>query len=218
MDYFFTNLYNLLTKGSLFINEQLNKKPEESKETLSFTIFLGMLIGAFHGISFLLVFSIFGNISSVGLFIIVLLTACLSVGIAFSKSALFHYLISLYGKENSPIKSREILKVYFLSGYPFFLLPAIAIICSVIKAPGIFIILYITVFIWSMKVKYKIFKERLKIHKYLFRITYAIPLLVQFTVVILVVLIAVISNLFILKGIIINIVKSISVAIKAITG
>jgi hypothetical protein len=103
----------------------------------------------------------------------------LYLAIIFSKSALFYYLTGLANSNERPYSAREILKLNLLSGYAFFMLPACALIARFFESFSLFAFMYLVLLIWASTNKYKLYKKRLKLPPFLFKMSYFIPIISQ---------------------------------------
>jgi hypothetical protein len=207
---------NLLTAGRSFILEKVNNDKE--KDILSFSILIGFIIGAFHVISFSLAITDNNISSKIALAFIAILGSALYTSLVFAKSSFFYYLLGMYKEKESLIGAGKIFKINLLSSYPFLLLPAFALIARSIDNFALFILLYIITLIWCSAIKYKLFKSVLKINNYFFKVTYIIPAIIQFSVIISLIAIVLLGNILIIKSFIENIVKNILAALKLISG
>lgn len=213
MENFFYNLHSLLINGKNFITRSVNDT--ENKNILSFSVFTSFLIGAFHVFALLTVFK--GTVTSTAAVLFFMVAgAVLYTAVIFAKSALFYYLTGLYKKDEKPVRARSVLKVFTMTGYAFYLLPAAGLLSSLLNSTGFFIFFYLLLASWVTVARYRALKNVLKTHEFIFKLTYAIPVLAQIMLVIAIIAFAALSNLFIIKTLIQSIVKTVMSLLSAV--
>lgn len=215
MNNFFSNLVGLIFHGRKFTIHQIEN---EDNDLLSFSLFMAFIIGAFHVIGIALVADVKFLSTPFTFAISIFIAGIVYTGIVFAKSALYYFLTGLYNKEERPMSGRNILKISFLSSYPFLLLPGAGIIAGFFKSAGLFIFIYFVLYIWACVVKYKSFKSVIKIHAYLFRLSYFIPAIVQFTVVSVLVAVAFITNFILIRSLVDTVAKSLASVLSMFGG
>lgn len=216
MNKFFTNLTNLLTLGRIFILQKI--RDDKEKNILSFSLLIGFIIGSFHIISFTLAIKDVNISSNIALVFFSILGSIFYTALIFAKSSFFYFLLGMYKEKENFLSPRQIFKINLLSSYPFFLLPAFALIARSMDNFPLFILLYLFTLISCSAIKYKLYKSILKINKYFFKITYIIPVIVQFTVIISLVAIVLVGNILVIKSLIENVIKNVLGLLKLISG
>ncbi len=208
MEKFYYNLYSLISNGKKFIVSSTNEDKADAN-ILSFSIFTGFLAGAFHVFAVLTALkSSFGKSVAAILFFLVA-GAVLYTSTIFAKSALFYYLTGLYKKDEKPVSARTVLKIYTMSSYPFFLLPAAGLLSALLNSFSYLVFFYLMLAIWVTITRYRALKNVLRVHEFIFKLTYAIPVIAQVMLVLAIIAFAALSNLLIIKTLVESVVKSV---------